>query len=52
VPLWQFQGFCVDVTLCTWSKCRFADAMLTASHRMAVGHAGLPSVLRMNAYYC
>ena len=52
VPLWQFQGFCVDVTHSTWSKCRFADAMLTASHRMAVGHAGLPSLLRMNAYYC
>ena len=37
VPLWQFQGFCVDLTLCTWSKCRFADAMLAASHRTAAG---------------
>ena len=37
VPLWQFQGFCVDLTHCTWSKCRFADAMLAASHRMAAG---------------
>ena len=45
VPLWQFQGFCVDLTHCTWSKCRFADVMLAASHRMAVGHAGLPSAL-------
>ena len=41
VPLWQFQGFCVDLTLCTWSKCRFADAMLAASHRMAVGRGSV-----------
>ena len=40
VPLWQFQGFCVDLTHCTWSKCRIADAMLAASHRNAAVHAG------------
>ena len=41
VPLWQFQGFCVDLTHCTWSKCRFADAMLAASHRMAAGRGSI-----------
>ena len=41
VPLWQFQGFCVDLTHWTWSKCRFADAMLAASHRIAAGHAAV-----------
>ena len=41
VPLWQFQGFCVDLTHCTWSKCRFADAMLAASHRMAAGRGSV-----------
>ena len=41
VPLWQFQGFCVDLTHCTWSKCRFADAMLAASCRIAAGHVGV-----------
>ena len=41
VPLWQFQGFCVDLTHCTWSECRFADAMLAASHRMAVGRGSV-----------
>ena len=41
VPLWQFQGFCVDLTHCTWSKCRFADAMLAASHRIAAGHVAV-----------
>ena len=40
VPLWQFQSFCVDLTHRTWSKCRFADAMLAASHRNAAVHAG------------
>ena len=41
VPLWQFQGFCVDLTHCTWSKCRFADAMFAASCRIAAGHVGV-----------
>ena len=41
VPLWQFQGFCVDLTHWTWSKCRFADAMLAASHRMAAGRGSI-----------
>ena len=40
VPLRQFQGFCVDLTHRTWSKCRIADAMLAASHRNAAVHAG------------
>ena len=31
---------------------RVPDGMLAASHRTAAGYAGLPSVLRMNAYYC
>ena len=41
VASWQFQGFCVDLTHCTWSKCRFADAMLAASHRMAAGRGSI-----------
>ena len=41
VTSWQFQGFCVDLTHCTWSKCRFADAMLAASHRMAAGRGSI-----------
>ena len=41
MPLWQFQGFCVDLTHCTWSKCRFADAMLAASCRMAAGRGSI-----------
>ena len=46
VPSWEFQSFCVDLTHCRWSKCRIADAMLAASHRIAARHAGTPSAFR------